>query len=390
MKFNIDKSNWSKVRFGDIAIQQKENVDRETTELKRYIAGEHMATEDLHLRTWGEINGDYLGPAFHRKFEIGDILYGSRRTYLRKVAVAHFDGITANTTFVIKANENYVIKELVPFIMLSENFAQHSIKNSKGSVNPYINWKDIANYEFLLPPKDQQAKIAELLWAADEVIESLLIHKKNLLVLYDTLIEKELLAKDGEKQRLSEFGKVIRGVTYKPEYLVEKYDDEKCLILRANNISDGYLNYDETNILSTEKVKKEQFLQAGDFAICMANGSKELVGKAALYEDINKNVSVGSFCSILRSDSKRGEDLLKHLFASKTYRLNIKRTISGSNINNLKPSDLENIEFRISKNVEELKIIEKLNSILTSINSVNGNIEDTRKLLKTFVNKIFI
>lgn len=174
-KLNLNKSEWKIVKFGDVALKQNESVDRETTELKRYIAGEHMNGEDLHLRKWGEIGDDYLGPAFIRKFSVGDILYGSRRTYLKKVAVADFDGITANTTFVIKANEEMIEKSLLPFIMLSEGFTQHSIRNSKGSVNPYINWKDIANYEFLLPPKDQQAKLAELLWAADSQVESLSI-----------------------------------------------------------------------------------------------------------------------------------------------------------------------------------------------------------------------
>jgi restriction endonuclease S subunit len=150
---NIDKSKWTKVKFGEVAIQQKKCVDIETTHLNRYIAGEHMDTEDIHLRKWGIVGDGYLGPAFIRKFEKGDILYGSRRTYLKKVAVADFDGITANTTFVIKANEKIINPTLLPFLMLSDGFTKHSIENSKGSVNPYINWKDIANYEFCFHPK---------------------------------------------------------------------------------------------------------------------------------------------------------------------------------------------------------------------------------------------
>lgn len=170
-ELRLDKSKWSLTKFGDVAIQQKKSVDRGNTDLTRYVKGEHMGSEDLHLREWGELTDEYLGPAFIRKFEEGDILYGSRRTYLRKVVIAPFEGITSNTTFVIKANEKTIDKRLLPFIMMSEGFTDNSIKNSKGSVNPYINWKDIANYEFLLPPKDQQAQLAELLWGMDEVIE---------------------------------------------------------------------------------------------------------------------------------------------------------------------------------------------------------------------------
>ena len=167
---NIDKSNWKKYRFGDVAIQTKEVVDIENTTLDRYIAGEHIDSEDLHIRRWGIVGDGYLGPAFIRKFSKGDILYGSRRTYLKKVAIADFDGITANTTFVIKPTE-LIHPILLAHLMLSEKFTEYSVKNSRGSVNPYINWKDIADYEFLLPPLAEQQRLAELLWAADEMIE---------------------------------------------------------------------------------------------------------------------------------------------------------------------------------------------------------------------------
>jgi type I restriction enzyme S subunit len=169
---NLDRSDWQLVKFGDVAIQQKQAVDRENTSLTRYVKGEHMYSEDLHLREWGELKDEYLGPAFIRKFEEGDILYGSRRTYLRKVVLAPFDGITSNTTFVIKANEKKIDKRLLPFIMLSEGFAQHSILNSKGSVNPYVNWKDLASYEFLLPPPGEQVTIADLFLLCDRANEA--------------------------------------------------------------------------------------------------------------------------------------------------------------------------------------------------------------------------
>lgn len=167
----IDRSRgWSLAKFGDVARKVNEKVDRENCDLDRYVAGGHMQTDDFHIKEWGTICDDYLGPAFNQKFVKGQILYGSRRTYLRKVAIAHFDGICANTTFVIEQKGNGLIPELLPFIMQSESFTAHSVKMSKGSTNPYINWKDIACYEFSIPPKDQQPHIAEILWAAEDCI----------------------------------------------------------------------------------------------------------------------------------------------------------------------------------------------------------------------------
>ncbi|SFQ06121.1 type I restriction enzyme, S subunit [Nitrosomonas cryotolerans] len=187
----LDRSEWKLVKFGDVAIQQKDSVDRENSELTRYVKGEHMYSEDLHLREWGELADEYLGPAFIRKFEEDDILYGSRRTYLRKVVIAPFDGITSNTTFVIKANEKKIDKRLLPFVMMSEGFAQHSIRNSKGSVNPYVNWKDLSGYEFLLPPKDQQAQLAKLFWSVDNVLQ------KNINAFRKAIITKQVCFDSG-------------------------------------------------------------------------------------------------------------------------------------------------------------------------------------------------
>ncbi|WP_367155175.1 hypothetical protein [Methylomonas sp. HYX-M1] len=65
-ELQLDRSDWQLVKFGDLAIQQKESIDRDNTELTRYVKGEHMGSEDLHIREWGELTDEYLGPAFNR------------------------------------------------------------------------------------------------------------------------------------------------------------------------------------------------------------------------------------------------------------------------------------------------------------------------------------
>lgn len=161
------KPGWTRVAFGDVVRQVRDRVDPENTDLERYVAGEHMGTDDLKIRRWGVVGDGYLGPAFHMRFKPGHVLYGSRRTYLRKVAVADFEGITANTTFVMESKDPMtLLPELLPFIMQTESFHNHSVKQSKGSVNPYINFSDLTWYEFALPPLEEQRRIAEVLGAA--------------------------------------------------------------------------------------------------------------------------------------------------------------------------------------------------------------------------------
>ncbi len=163
-------NGWLRVRFGDIAKKINNIIDRKTCDLSIYIAGKHMQTDDFRIKKWGSIGDGYLGPAFNQKFTKGQILYGSRRTYLRKVSIPHFDGICANTTYVIEPTGDILIPELLPFIMQSTSFTEYSVKMSKGSTNPYINWKDIACYELNIPNKEQQYHIFTLLRALEDCI----------------------------------------------------------------------------------------------------------------------------------------------------------------------------------------------------------------------------
>lgn len=163
----------AKYRFGDLVKEVKNKIDRDNNPYEYYVAGDHMDSEDLRIHRKGCFATDDVGPAFIREFKKGQILYGSRRTYLKKVAVADFDGVTANTTFVLETkNNNVFLQELLPFVMLSESFTRWSVSKSKGSTNPYILFSDLADYEFELPSISKQRELADLLWAAYELKES--------------------------------------------------------------------------------------------------------------------------------------------------------------------------------------------------------------------------
>ena len=186
----------AKYLFGDIVKEIKEKVDRSNNPYEYYVAGEHMDTDELHLLRRGCFEGSDVGPAFIRIFKLGQILYGSRRTYLRKVAVADFEGITANTTFVLESkDESILLQRLLPFIMQSDRFVQHSIKRSKGSTNPYVLFSDLADYEVELPSIEKQKELADLLWAMDSVKMSY----KKLIAATDELVKSQFIGPAGHK-----------------------------------------------------------------------------------------------------------------------------------------------------------------------------------------------
>jgi len=185
----------SGVKFGDVVKEVKVNIDRSHNPYEFYVAGDHMDSEDLTIRRKGRFATDDVGPAFIRLFKPGQVLYGSRRTYLKKVAVADFEGITANTTFVLETkDDNVFLQKLLPFLMLSDSFTEWSIKKSKGSTNPYVLFSDLADYEFNLPSLEEQRKLADLLWAAYDLKESY----KRLLAASDEMAKSRFVEMFGD------------------------------------------------------------------------------------------------------------------------------------------------------------------------------------------------
>lgn len=281
----LTRENWLKVRFGDVVREVKATVDRDTTDHTRFIAGEHMGSEDLHLRTWGDINGDYLGPAFHRMFRKGQVLYGSRRTYLKKVAVASFDGICANTTFVLESKDTDVLlPELLPFIMLTDAFTQHSVRESKGSVNPYINWKDIAKYEFLLPPKDEQRRIADILWASDDVERNFYESIPKLRLLQKVLF-REMQGRDDDKLSIRTVGDAILRIVAgsSPNGSSEPASEHEYGVLKLSAAGEfGFVEHENKALINQSDFEPELEVQPGFLLVTRANALRTGVGRACI------------------------------------------------------------------------------------------------------------
>lgn len=185
----------AKVKFGDVVKEVKNKIDRNNNPYEFYVAGDHMDTDSLSIPRKGSFLTDDVGPAFIREFKKGQVLYGSRRTYLRKVAVADFDGVTANTTFVLETKDENVLRQrLLPFIMYTEGFTAWSIKKSRGSTNPYVLFKDLADYEFGLPSIEEQDRLAEVLWSINDTLQAY----QKLLTETDALVQAQFVEMFGD------------------------------------------------------------------------------------------------------------------------------------------------------------------------------------------------
>ncbi len=182
-----DRADWEMIKFGDIIRESRITVKNPADEGIKYVVGlEHLSPSDIHIRSWGTLENT---TTFRKKFKKGQVLFGRRRAYQRKASLAEFDGICSGDIIVMEAKEK-LDPDLLPFLVQSDRFHEWAVSTSAGSLSPRTKFKDLAKFEFRLPPPPIQKKLTELLWAIDQVRENYLLAQKSLFIQYEALIEK--------------------------------------------------------------------------------------------------------------------------------------------------------------------------------------------------------
>ncbi len=177
------KDNWKTYQFMQIADNVVDRVMPSSGDEGKYIGLEHMDTGSLHITRWGsetELIGEKL------RIQKGDILFARRNAYLKRVAIAPFDGIFSAHGMVLRPKTDIIAEEFFPFFVLSDVFLDRAIQISVGSLSPTVNWGTLKKEAFSLPSIEDQQRIAKLLWAAEKQIISLEQVVENTRVLRNT------------------------------------------------------------------------------------------------------------------------------------------------------------------------------------------------------------
>lgn len=163
-------ATWKRVKFGEVVRLNKETCkDPASAGIERVIGLEHLEPGDLRVRSWGDVAA---GTTFTNRVRPGQVLFGKRRAYQRKVAVAEFDAICSGDIYVFEsASRSKLLPELLPFICQTDAFFDYAVGTSAGSLSPRTNWTSLAEYDFSLPPLEEQKRFVTLLRAADDTAE---------------------------------------------------------------------------------------------------------------------------------------------------------------------------------------------------------------------------
>ena len=219
-----------KYKFGDLVYNITEKRSPVAGDEELYIGLEHLDSGSLRVTRWGSkvaLKGDKL---IMRK---GDILFGRRNTYLRRVAIAPHDGLFSAHGMILRAKVERINSEYLPFFIASDYFMDEAIRISVGSLSPTVNWKELKELEFTIPTLEEQEKLVKILLAANNLKEKY----EELLAITDDLVKSQFIELFGNPvtnskklptKKLSELGELNRGVSKsrprnKPELLGGPY-----------------------------------------------------------------------------------------------------------------------------------------------------------------------
>ena len=134
----------------------------------------------------------------------------------------------------------------------------------------------------------------------------------------------------------------VRGVSYKPKDIHDTLNDLSIVLLRANNIFDGSVDFSDVIYIDRKRVSPSQILRRGDILVCASSGSKDLVGKAASF-NCDGEYTFGAFCKVVRPKNVDDADYISMFFQSPKYRREIAASALGANINNIRNEHIDNL-----------------------------------------------
>lgn len=251
----------------------------------------------------------------------------------------------------------------------------------------------LGKIKLTIPQLPEQQKIATFLTAIDSKLQQLNT-KKTLLEQYKKGVMQQLFSQklrfkdndgsdyaDWEEKRLGDVGKIVSGLTYSPNDIVD--EENGVLVLRSSNVQDGKLSFDD-NVY----VKGDNFnpVQKEDVLICVRNGSKRLIGKNAIIDENSEGLAFGAFMTVYRS---KYNNFLFHYFGSQDYNKEVHKNL-GATINSINGSDLKKFKVPFPGVKEQQKIANYLSAIDIKIEAITQQIDKTQGFKKGLLQGMFV
>jgi len=324
----------SKVTLGQVATEVREST-KDPAGLP-IVGLEHLIPGEIRLTQWSETSENTFTKLFHK----GQVLFGRRRAYQKKAAVADFDGVCSGDITVIAAKPDRLLPDLLPFIVNDDRFFDFAMEKSAGSLSPRVKWAQLAEYAFDLPDDiEEQRSHAKLLWA----IEGSRSAYQNLLSQMDELVKSQFVEMfrhipETDYVTLQSVCKLITDGTHNPP----KFVSQGIPFLLVSNITGNVVTYDTDKFITEEtyyELMKRTPVEEGDILLSTVGsyGHPAIVESAKRFSfqrhiahlkpDHSVIDSHFLHSAILSSDVQRQIDVLVLGVAQKTLNLSAIKSI---------------------------------------------------------------
>ena len=324
-----------KVLLKDVVARIKDKVDKDNTDLKYYIGGEHFDSGEIQITKKGIIKESTIGPAFHMRFQPGDVLLMSRNPHLRKAGIVDFEGICSDVSYVCRTkDENVLMQRFIPFIFQTDHFWKFAEENKKGSTNFFLNWSDFEKYEFELPQIDEQKKLCEMMWAFEDTKSAY----KDLLLQTDKLVKSQFIEMFGDPDNNSKNWPLVSlkdclvAIDSGKSITCENYPRTGDLpaILKLSAVTYGEYQPEENKQLPlAEQFIKEAEVHVGDLLFSRKN-TLEYVGMTALVKQTPPKLMMPDLIFRLVPQENVRPQYLHQLINHPMYRGTISGLANGS------------------------------------------------------------
>ena len=283
-----------KYTFGQIAINSTAKKKPTEEDKLNYIGLEHLSSDTFDVPIYGS---DVAPTGEKLIIKKGDILFGKRRAYQKKVGISPIDGIFSAHGFVLRPREEVVCPEYFPFFIASNQFLETAIRISVGGLSPTVNWKDIEKQEFDLPPLSEQKVLAEKLWAAYRLKESY----KRMIEATDEMVKSQFIEMFGECQHKEKLSSLCE--TFIDGDWIESKDqsEEGIRLVQTGNVGYGYFKdkEDKSRYISEDTFNRLHCTEifAGDILVSRL---PDPIGRACIIPEGIGRMITAVDCSIIR------------------------------------------------------------------------------------------
>lgn len=382
-------SNWKWIRFGDLVKDCYQGINTAGDKVE-FVEEDGVPIIQVGDMTSGIINinntklmsyedYDYYKDKYQPKYN--DIFYCNIGTIgCPLIYRENYEMLFHWNIFIIKYNEKY--SDVVFLKWCLEYYTDIFKKMTSGSAMKFVSKKKLLNTLFPVPPLEEQEKIVKKIEELFQLIDKkekndkekeklkILLKEKILdSAIHGELVENDLSLPTVDVEEIKEdipfeipnnwkwccykkIGVSGIGLTYKPDNI----NDKGMIVLRSSNIQDGKLDLKDIIRVSCE-VKDNIIVNENDILICARNGSKRLIGKSCLLENLSEKMTYGAFMTIFRTPYYK---YVYWFMQSKHYYNQLHENTNTMTINQITQNKLGSLLIPIPPLEQQKKIVEKI------------------------------